>query len=72
MKKEGGERINSLGEKFDPDFHDAMMQIESEEYPPGTVAVEMAAGYKLKGKVIRHARVGVSKGGATAAENNEA
>jgi len=72
MKKEGVERIISLGKKFDPDYHDAMMQIESEEYPSGTVAMEMAAGYKLKGKVIRHARVAVSRGRATADEKNEA
>jgi molecular chaperone GrpE len=62
LKKAGVERIKAVGEKFDPSWHDAMMQIDSDKYPEGVVAQELSAGYKLHGKVIRHARVAVSRG----------
>ncbi len=62
LKKEGLERIAALGEKFDPQVHDAMMQIETDDYPDGVVAMEISPGYRLKGKIIRHSKVAVSKG----------
>ncbi|SYZ73548.1 Protein GrpE [Candidatus Zixiibacteriota bacterium] len=68
LKKAGVERIKAVGEKFDPSWHDAMMQIDSDEYPDGTVAQELAAGYQLNGKVIRHTRVAVSRGKSGTAE----
>jgi molecular chaperone GrpE len=54
--------IEALGKPFDPQLHDAMMQIESAEYPEGIVALEMARGYQQGTRVIRHSKVGVSKG----------
>jgi len=56
------ESIKSVGQKFNPEFHEAVMQLESDEHPAGVVASEMAGGFKRGEKVIRHAKVGVSKG----------
>ncbi len=62
LKKERVEPIESIGQKFDPNLHEALMQIDSDEYDEGIVAREIIRGYKLNGKVIRFARVAVSKG----------
>jgi molecular chaperone GrpE len=62
LRKEGVEEIDAVGEKFDPNLHDAVMQGESDEYSEGTVMQELSKGYRLDGKVIRHSRVVVSKG----------
>jgi molecular chaperone GrpE len=56
------ESIKSVGQKFNPDLHEAVMQIETDEHPEGTVASELGSGFKRGEKVIRHAKVGVSKG----------
>ncbi len=62
LKREELEEIEAVGKPFDPNLHDAIMQVESDEYDEGIVVQELLKGYKLKGKVIRHARVAVSKG----------
>ncbi len=62
LKKEGVEIIKSIGEEFNPNLHEAVMQVESDEYPEGIIAQELQRGYKMKVKVIRHSRVAVSKG----------
>ena len=62
LDKEGVEPIRAVGEKFDPALHEAVMQIESNDYPEGIIAQEMTKGYKLKGRVIRFSKVVVSKG----------
>ncbi len=54
--------IEALGKPFDPNLHEALMPVESEEYPEGTVAVEMSKGYMQGGRVLRHSKVGVSRG----------
>ena len=59
LERAGVERFVSLGEKFDPNLHEALLTLESDEYEPDHVAQEISAGYKLHDKVIRHARVGV-------------
>jgi molecular chaperone GrpE len=60
LKKEGVEPIKAVGEIFDPNLHEAMMQIESDEYPEGVIAQEISRGYKLNGRVIRFSKVAVS------------
>ena len=60
LKKEGVDEMKSLGESFDPYKHDALRQDEGEE---GKVIEVIVKGYTLKGKVIRHAKVVVGKGG---------
>jgi len=62
LKREGVEEIEAVGKPFDPNLHDAMMQVESDEYDDGIVVQEMMKGYRIKDKVIRHARVVVGKG----------
>jgi len=62
LEKEGLEPIDAVGQPFNPDLHEAMLQVESDDYPDGVVAQELSKGYKLNGKVIRFSRVAVSKG----------
>ena len=63
LKRYGLEEIEAAGQPFDPNLHEAMMEVEHGEYPPGTVVEETERGYKLNGKVVRAARVVVSKAG---------
>lgn len=51
--------IPAVGEEFNPDFHNAVMQVESEEYETGFVAQELQKGYLYKDTVIRHSMVAV-------------
>ncbi|MBT6144376.1 MAG: nucleotide exchange factor GrpE, partial [Gemmatimonadetes bacterium] len=60
--------IDTDGQAFDPNLHEAMVQMPSAEHPPGTVIQEMEKGYMLNDRVVRPARVIVS----TAAIENEA
>ena len=61
LEKEGLEPLISVGEEFDPDKHDALLQTENEKYESGVVVDEHSKGYILNGKVIRHAQVIVAK-----------
>ncbi len=61
LEKYGVEPIESVGQPFDVDVHEALMMVEDEKYPPNTVAQEHQKGYRLNGKVIRHAKVVVAK-----------
>lgn len=60
--KHGVSRIDPLDEKFDPNFHQAMFEVENTGRPPGTIVQVMAAGYVLNGRLLRPAMVGVAKG----------
>ena len=51
--------IEAVGQEFNPDFHNAVMQVESEEYESGIVAQEFMKGYMYKDTVVRHSMVGV-------------
>lgn len=55
-------QISPLGEAFDPGLHEAMVMQESEEHEPNTVMQVVQMGYSLNGRLIRPARVIVSKG----------
>jgi molecular chaperone GrpE len=61
LEKEGLEPLESVGQEFDPDKHDALMQMESEDVKSGHVLDQHLKGYTLNGKVIRHAQVIVAK-----------
>jgi len=61
LEKEGLESLESTGQEFDPEKHDALMQMESENAESGRVLDEHLRGYTLNGKVIRHAQVIVAK-----------
>jgi molecular chaperone GrpE len=56
----GVERVQSLGQPFDPGLHEAVQQVESEQ-SPGTVVTEMTPGYRLNGKLLRPAMVAVAR-----------
>lgn len=60
LAKEGLTSEEPVGEPFDPAKHEAMMQVESEEHPEGTVVAVLDKGYLLKGRVIRPAKVTVA------------
>lgn len=51
--------IPAVGEEFDPDLHNAVMQVESEEYASGIIASELQKGYTYRDAVVRHSMVGV-------------
>jgi molecular chaperone GrpE len=63
LKGYGMEEIGVIGQAFDPNLHEAMMEVEHKDHPPGTVVEEVEKGYKLNNKVVRPARVVVSKAG---------
>jgi molecular chaperone GrpE len=54
--------FDSQGKEFDPNFHEAMLQQESEEFPENTIAHEYQKGYMLNDRLLRPAMVVVSKG----------
>ena len=53
--------IESLNKKLDPNFHQAMMEIEDNEKEPGTIVQEIQKGFTIKDRLLRPALVGVSK-----------
>jgi molecular chaperone GrpE len=55
----GVKAIEAVGQEFDPELHNAVMQVQSEEYEPGTVAQELQKGYLYKDCVVRHSMVAV-------------
>ncbi len=57
----GVKAIEAVGEEFNPELHNAVMQVESEEYEPGVVAQELQKGYMYKDTVVRHSMVAVAK-----------
>jgi len=67
LKKHGVEKIESAGVNFDPNFHEALMQMDSADHQDNQVVSEMEKGYLLNGRLIRPSRVCVCK---KAKENN--
>jgi molecular chaperone GrpE len=63
LEKHGIKKFAPLGEKFDPNLHQAMFEVPDSAVPPGMVAQVVQAGYKIGERVLRPALVGVSKGG---------
>lgn len=61
LKKFGVEEIQALGEPFNPAYHEAIHQEESQEYAPGSVVHVYQKGYLLNGRLLRPARVTVAK-----------
>jgi len=71
MQKFGVETINPEGEKFDAEWHQAMTMQETDDVEPNTVVAVFQKGYSLNGRLIRPARVVVSKATADAAGSSE-
>jgi molecular chaperone GrpE len=61
LEKHGVKKFSPAGEKFDPNFHQAMYEIENPQLPPGHVAQVIQAGYMLGERVLRPAMVAVVK-----------
>jgi len=62
LEKEGLKEIKTKGEKFDPHLHEAVLQVESDEFPEGVIADEISKGYILNDRVIKAPKVIVSMG----------
>ncbi len=60
LAKEGVEPIESVGQEFNPELHEAMMRVETDEFPENTIVDELEKGYTINGKVLRPARVRVA------------
>ena len=71
MEKYGIQPIESLGQKLDPNLHQAMMQMETDEAEPGTVTQEMQVGYVIHDRLLRPAMVAVAKAPEAAPETAE-
>ena len=61
FKKNGIEAIDCLNKKFDPNFHQAMLEVEDNTKDPGTVVQEIQKGYMMKERLLRPSLVGVAK-----------
>jgi len=61
LDEQGIKKIETKGQEFDVEFHEALLQQPSDEFPPNTVIEEVDPGYIYKDKVIKHAKVIVSK-----------
>ena len=61
LERAGIERVEALGKKFDPNFHEAFLQEEKDDIEPDTVVTEMQKGYILNGRLIRPSMVAISK-----------
>jgi len=64
LEKNGVKKFDPSGEKFDPNFQQAMYEVPDVSVPSGTVVQVVQAGYMIGERVLRPALVGVSKGGA--------
>ena len=62
LKREGLEVVEAVGQSFDPNLHEALMQTPSDAHEAGLICEEVERGYRLKERVIRHAKVIVSLG----------
>jgi len=63
LERHGVKRVESLGTPFNPEFHQAMMEVADPTVPSGTVVQEHVPGYLIAGRLLRPAMVAVSKGG---------
>ena len=64
LEKNGVSKLDPLGEKFNPNFHQAMYEVPDSSVPAGTVVQVVQGGYTIGDRVLRPALVAVSKGGA--------
>ncbi|ESR25942.1 nucleotide exchange factor GrpE [Lutibaculum baratangense] len=63
LERHGVKKLEPQGEKFDPNVHQAMFEVEDASVPHGTVVQVLQSGYVISDRVLRPAMVGVSKGG---------
>ena len=71
LEKHGVKKIETLNQKFDHNFHQAMMEVENNDVEEGTVVQEVQSGYTMHERLLRAAMVGVSKKTATKTEDTK-
>jgi len=71
LSKNGITPLDSIGKKLDPNFHQAMMEIDDNQKEPGTIIQEIQKGFMMKDRLLRPALVGVSKKTEKKEEKNE-
>ena len=71
FKKNGIEAIECINKKFDPNFHQAMLELEDNTKEAGTVVQEIQKGYMMKNRLLRPSLVGVTKKREEKAEKDE-
>jgi molecular chaperone GrpE len=71
LERHGVKKIAAEGEKFDPNFHQAMFEVPNPDVPANTVVQVMQAGYAIGERVLRPAMVGVAKGGPKQAADGD-
>ena len=71
LSKNGITPLDSIGKKLDPNFHQAMMEIDDDQKEPGTIVQEIQKGFMMKDRLLRPSLVGVSKKTANKEEKSE-
>ena len=71
FKKNHIEQIETLNKKLNPNFHQAMMEVEDDAKEPGTIVQEIQSGYMMKDRLLRPALVAVSKKVNKSEKSNE-
>ena len=71
LERHGVRKIDAEGQKFDPNFHQAMFEVPNPDVPNNTVVQVVQAGYAIGERVLRPAMVGVAKGGPKAEASSE-
>jgi molecular chaperone GrpE len=63
LEKNGVKKIDPMGQKFDPNFHEVLFEMDAPDTPAGTVVQVLEAGYTIGDRLLRPARVAAAKGG---------
>ena len=71
LSKNGITPLDSVGKKLDPNFHQAMMEIDDDQKEPGTIVQEIQKGFMMKDRLLRPSLVGVSKKTENKEQKNE-
>lgn len=71
LTRQGIERVESVGRPFDPSVHEAIQHLETNDFPPGSIAAEVQPGYKDGERLVRPAMVVVAKAPVESAPSSE-
>lgn len=63
LEKHGVKKFDPMGERFDPNFHEALFEVPDPSVPSGTVTQVVEAGYSIGSRPLRPAKVGIARGG---------
>ena len=71
MESEGVSRIEALGEPFDPRYHEAVLEVDTDDHPDGSVIEELRRGYTYNSRVLRASMVKVARNRGSDDDNGE-